>query len=69
MNSHASQSSARMAGDLHYAADQTSTLMVAAADRVCLIDVNEKLLKTFQGVVASIREELYDLEAERRILF
>ncbi|CAI9298177.1 unnamed protein product [Lactuca saligna] len=68
MNSLASQSSARMAGDLHYAATQTSALMVAATDRVCCANVNEKQLKTLQGVMTSIREELYDSEADHRVL-
>ncbi|KAL7588712.1 hypothetical protein Lser_V15G39308 [Lactuca serriola] len=68
MNSLASQSSSRMAGDLRYVAAQTFAIMVVAADRVCRASVNEKQLKTFQGVMASIREELHDSEAERQPL-
>ncbi|CAI9298594.1 unnamed protein product [Lactuca saligna] len=68
MNSLASQSSSHMAGDLCYAAAQTSALMVFAANRVFRVGVNEKQLKTLQGVMASIREELHDSEDDRRAL-
>ncbi|CAI9297974.1 unnamed protein product [Lactuca saligna] len=64
----ASQSSARMADDLLYLATQASALMVVVADRVFRADVNETQLKTFQGTMISIREELHDSEVERRVL-
>lgn len=52
------QSNAHMADDLLYVVAQASAPMVAAADRVCHIDVNETQLKFLQGAVASIKEEL-----------
>ena len=58
-----------MAGVLHYVAAQTSALMVVATDRVCHTSVNEKQLKALQGVVARIRVELHDSDAERRALY
>ncbi|CAI9287425.1 unnamed protein product [Lactuca saligna] len=68
MNLLASHSSSRMDGDLRYVAAQTSTLMVAAVDRVCHAGANEKQSKALHGFVASIREELHDSEAEHRAL-
>ncbi|CAI9304499.1 unnamed protein product [Lactuca saligna] len=62
------QSIARVAGDVLYVAAQASALMVAAADRVFRASVNEIQLKTFQGSMESIREELHDSEAEPRVL-
>ena len=55
-----------MASDLYVAA-QASTLMVNAVDWVFRAGVNETQLKTFQGAMASIREELCDSEAECRV--
>lgn len=42
--------------------------MVSIADWVCRFGINEAHLKTLQDVIASLREELRDLEAERRVL-
>ena len=58
-----------MAGDLCYDAAQTSTLMVATAERVRHTGANERQLKAFQGVMASMREEFCDSKAEGQILF
>ncbi|KAL7598536.1 hypothetical protein Lser_V15G27182 [Lactuca serriola] len=66
MNSLAGQLSARMASDLYVAA-QASTLMVNAVDWVFRAGVNETQLKTFQGAMASITEELRDSEVECRV--
>lgn len=58
MNFLAGQSNVHMVADPSYAAAQASAVMVAAADRVGPADMNETQLKTLQGTVASIREEL-----------
>lgn len=58
MNLLAGQSNVHMVADTSYAAAQASAVMVAAVDRVGPADVNEMQLKTLQGTVASIREEL-----------
>lgn len=63
------QSSARMVVNLRYATAQTSALMVVAADLICRHGINETQLKTLQDVVASLKGELRDSEAERRRLF
>ncbi|CAI9291816.1 unnamed protein product [Lactuca saligna] len=62
------QSGACMPGELQCVAAQTSTLMVVAANRVLHFGINEVQLKTLQDDVASLREELRDLEAERPLL-
>ncbi|CAI9290478.1 unnamed protein product [Lactuca saligna] len=62
------QLGARMAGDLVYATDQTSTLILAATNRVFRFGINEAWFKTLQDVVVNLREEIRDSEAERRIL-
>lgn len=64
----AAQSGARMAENLWYAAAQASALMVVVADRVCRPGINKTQLKTSQDVVASLRVEHLDSEAERRRL-
>ncbi|CAI9298673.1 unnamed protein product [Lactuca saligna] len=60
------QSSDRMAGDLCYAATQTSTLMVATDNQVCLAGANKRQLKVLQGALTGMREEVHDSEAERQ---
>lgn len=56
----ASQSSARMAGNLCYVAAQTFALMVAVIDLVCRTGANERQLKVLQGAFAGMREEARD---------
>ncbi|CAI9300267.1 unnamed protein product [Lactuca saligna] len=64
----AAQLGVHMAGDLRYAATQTSTHMVAAADRFCRHGINETQLKTSQDGVASLWGEFRYSEAECRRL-
>lgn len=65
----ASQSGARMASDLRYAAAQTFPLMVAAADWIGLLGINEAQFKTMYDVVANLKGELRDSEVDREMLF
>ena len=62
MNLLVSQSNVRMAGDLRYIVAQASILMFVA------VHMSRTHLKTLQGVVASIREELWDSEADCQVL-